>query len=189
MAVGLVIAAAAWYSASSPGPGRQDATPPELVVTAAQSGQGSWVRYLITVRNVGATPFEGDIVLLNRQPEDGDQAPAAQGVPAPRIPTSIPRFPTQAPDAAYQAHVRVDPRSVREIAITAPDRYTSVAVAQGAGGILAAAADVQHSPSVPVAVLSQSDAPGAALQGLRLDDMALQVTEFQSIRSFPATAL
>lgn len=183
--LGIAVAAAAWY-ASSAGASSQAPIPPELVVNATEVGSGNWVRYLVSIRNVGDVAFEGDVILTG---SSGAAAPAAPGVPPPRLPTSVPRLPAHAPDAAYEAHVQVAPRETRTLAITAPDRYSQVEVAQSADGSLAGPpVGIDRSPSTAVAVLTGSQAAAADLQGLPLDDVTVRAASFTT-QTFPSSSL
>ncbi len=185
--VGIAIAAAAWYASGNAQPATQ-VLPAEIIVNASQVGSGNWVRYLVNVKNVGDVPFEGDVV-LESSGDNGQQSPGSPAaVPPPKLPRSVPRFPAQAPDAAYQAHVKVAPRETRSITITAPDRYNSVAVAQTPDGSLAGQAPVSRSRSTAIALLTDSQPAADELQGLPLDDIGVRAASYTA-RTFPASSL
>lgn len=184
--VGLALACAAWY-ASNLGPQSRETIPAEVTLTATEVGSGNWVRYLITVRNLGDVPFEGDVVLSDRDTSAAVNGTAA-AVPAPRLPRSVPRLPAQAPDAAYEAHVQVGPRATRTLTLTAPDFYSAVTLAQSSDGSPVQTAAVERSQSAAVAVLTDSQPAAAQLQGLPLDEITVRVTQFTA-RTFPASAL
>jgi len=109
----LAVLGAAWYAAGSPSGSTGQTVPAELVLNAVQTGSGSWVRYVVTVKNAGDVDFSGQVVLLNRaDPLLGSGAGSANPVTAPRpkIPTKVPQLPAEAPDAGYEIHVVVPAR-------------------------------------------------------------------------------
>lgn len=185
--VAAAVLAAAWYAAGSPASTSTDIIPAEMAVSATEVGTGTWVRYLVTVRNAGDTDFAGNVVLMNRAPDD--TVPSGAPAQPPRLPTSIPRFPSTAPDAAYQFHLTLGARQSRTITLVAPDRYSTVAVAQDPDGALVQTAQVDHSAYVPVAVLTASGAVTSQLQGVKIDDFVLRLTQYSDARTVPVSAL
>ncbi|HEX6348511.1 MAG TPA: hypothetical protein VF160_03880 [Candidatus Dormibacteraeota bacterium] len=188
----LAVLGAAWYAAGAPARSSGETVPAELVLSAVQTGSGSWVRYVVTVKNAGDVDFSGEIVLLNRADPllgSGGQLQAPTAPPTqPKIPNQIPRLPAEAPDAGYEIHVVVPARQVVTRIITAPDRYTEVAAAQDPDGTVVQFANVDRSLYIPVAVLSTSNLPIEQLQGVRYDDWTVRVTEYQDAKTFPTSA-
>ena len=190
--VALAILGAFWYAA---GPGRTttQTVPAELVLSAVQTGSGSWVRYVVTVKNAGDADFSGEIVLLNRADPLLSSANPVNPSPAPqptqpKLPTRIPQFPVEAPDAGYAIHVVVPARQVLTRVITAPDRYQQVAAAQDPDGTVVTSADVDRSQYIPIAVLSTSRVPVDQLAAMRFDDWIVRVTAYQDAKTFPTGA-
>jgi hypothetical protein len=188
--IGLALVAAGWFAAGSPAKtAGETAVPAQIVVNATQTGTGTWVRYVIDVRNVGDLAFDGNAILLNREPDAESSTGGVPKIPPPQLPVTIPRFPASAPDAAYQVPIHLEPRQERTFSVVAPDRYTEVAIAQQADGSYVAGGAVDRRAYIPIAVLTQSDAAAAGIQGLRFDDASLRVTSYTDAKLFPATAL
>ena len=189
--VAVAVLGATWYAAWAPSQSDRSTTPAEVAVSAVEAGSGTWVRYLVTVKNAGDSDFAGDVVLLNRAPAGDGPAPAPTPSPAgiPRVPTSLPRFPTTAPDAAYQVHFKLGAGQTRTVTIVAPDRYATVAVGQDPDGEIVADADVDRSGYVPVAALTTAQPVLDQLQGVRFDDLVLRVTDYAEARTVPTSAL
>ncbi len=181
----VAILGAAWFAAGSPASSNRESIPAEIAVSAVETGSGSWVRYLITVKNAGDTEFAGDVILMNRQAPAG----SAAGQVAPRLPTSIPRFPSSAPDAAYQFHLTLGARQTRTLTVIAPDRYTTVAVDQDPDRALVQEAAVDHAPYIPVAVLTGSSVVTGQLEGVHIDDYVLRLTQYVDVKTVPTSAL
>jgi tetratricopeptide (TPR) repeat protein len=155
--VALAVLGAAWYAAGSPSRSSTETVPAELVLSAVQTGSGSWVRYIVTVKNAGDVDFSGQVVLLNRaDPLAGSGNSSTSPVTPPKLPTRVPQLPAEAPDAGYEIHVVVPARQTVVRVITAPDRYTMVAAAQDPDGSVVQSASVDRSLYIPVAVLSPS---------------------------------
>jgi hypothetical protein len=190
--VALAILGAAWYAVGGPARSTPETVPAELVLSAVQTGSGTWVRYVITIKNAGDVDFSGEVVLLNRADPllgSGVQpAPSPQGITQPKVPNQIPRLPAEAPDAGYEIHVVVPARQVLTRIITAPDRYTEVAAAQDPDGAVVQAVNVDRSLYIPVAVLSTSSVPIDQIQSVRFDDWMLRVTEYQDVKTLPTNA-
>ena len=102
--VALAILGAAWYVAGGPASSTPETVPSELVLNAVQTGSGSWVRYVVTIKNAGDADFSGEVVLLNRaDPLLGSAAqptPTPPGITQPKVPNQIPRLPAEAPDSS-----------------------------------------------------------------------------------------
>jgi hypothetical protein len=190
--VALAVLGAAWYAAGSPSRSSSETVPAELVLSAVQTGSGSWVRYIVTVKNAGDVDFSGQVVLLNRADPllgsgSGSGNPVTQ--PPPRIPTKVPQLPAAAPDAGYEIHVVVPARQTVIRVITAPDRYTVVAAARDSDGNMVQSANVDRSLYVPVAVLSPSPIAVQQVQAVRFDDWVIRVTQYPDAKSFPSSAI
>src|SRR5438270_774074 len=68
--VGVVLAGLALWTfglgASGKGPTLINPEDGTINVAVTQAGSGTWVPYLITVRNLGTQPFTGEVLLVNR---------------------------------------------------------------------------------------------------------------------------
>ncbi|TMF85377.1 MAG: hypothetical protein E6I08_13920 [Chloroflexi bacterium] len=190
--VAVAVLGAVWYAAGGPARSTSETVPAELALSAVQTGSGSWVRYVVTIKNAGDVDFSGEVVLLNRADPllgSGGQPTPPPAVTQPKVPNQIPRLPAEAPDAGYEIHVVVPARQVLTRVITAPDRYTQVAAAQDPeGSLVGEPVTVDRSLYVPVAVFSTSSVPIDQVQSVRFDDWLLRVTEYQDLKSFPTTA-
>jgi hypothetical protein len=187
--VAIVVIAASWYAAGAPSRSDSANIPAEIAVAATEAGNGTWVRYVVTVSNAGDNDFSGNVVLMNRGPSDSTTTAAGSAPAPPKLPTSIPQFPSSAPDAAYQFHVVVGARQSQVITMVAPDRYSTIAVAQDPDGALVQVAQVDHSAYVPVAVLTNAQSVTDQLQGVHIDDFVLRLTQYSEARTLPASAL
>jgi len=190
--VALAVLGAAWYAAGSPSQTSTETVPAELVLSAVQTGSGSWVRYIVTVKNAGDVDFSGQVVLLNRADPlagsaTGSGGPVAPSPPA--FPTKVPQLPAEAPDAGYEIHVVVPARQTVIRVITAPDRYTEVAAARDSDGNMVQSANVDRSLYIPVAVLSPSAVAVQQVQAVRFDDWVVRVTQYPDAKSFPSSAI
>src|SRR5207245_245540 len=149
------------------------------------TGTGNWVRYLLSVHNVGNQTFGGDVLLIDTQ----DQNNIVTASPVPNL-KRLPRLPTPpevAAQPAYRAHVTVPGRTTRTIAVTAPDSFNYAQVLSG-NHVLADAA-VERSVMLPVAVLSDVETAARAIGALEFDRIAPRVAVFGSTRSFPPNPL
>ena len=188
--VALAVLGAAWYAAGSPSRSSTETVPAELVLSAVQTGSGSWVRYIVTVKNAGDVDFSGQVVLLNRaDPLAGSGNSSTSPVTPPKLPTRVPQLPAEAPDAGYEIHVVVPARQTVVRVITAPDRYTMVAAAQDPDGSVVQSASVDRSLYIPVAVLSPSAVAVEQVQAVRFDDWVVRVTQYPDAKSFPSSAI
>lgn len=185
-AVLVVLATAVWYVALAPrNAGVQAGDGVRVVVSAIATGSGSWVRYLVTVKNLADGDFAGDVLLIQLEDE-----PAAGPQPAQRLPSltrgpSLPELRSVAAQSAYQVRVSVPSRKSRTITVLAPESYAVVQALMG-GRILDEEA-VERSPVLPIAVLSELEAPATAIAALRYDRFSPRVAAFTSARTFPAS--
>jgi hypothetical protein len=189
---GLAALALIWYLALSPSTGAAvEPGPSELALTAAQSGTGSWVRYVITLKNLGGVPFNGDVVLLNRT--DTPAGPGPVRLPPMRVTPSVfgpvgtaavPAVPT---DSAYQVHLQLPGRHETGVSIFAPPDYVFVEARDNRGHTIAHET-VDHTDTVPVAVFSGGAIAGSQLTEVTLGDSALSVFSFDRGRTVPTDA-
>ncbi len=188
-AILAVIATVLWYVVIAPS--RGSAVEPEasvrVALSATAAGSGTWVRYLVTVKNLADGDFSGDVLLLD---QDQDSEAAAQSGPPltslsrnPRIPT----VPAVAGESAYQVHLTVPSRHSRTIAILAPDFFNVVEAVMG--GRQLDTQVVEHAAVLPVAVLSGAPGPASALLSLRYDSLVPRVAQFSSAAELPSSAL
>src|SRR5436190_1220967 len=92
-AILAVVATVLWYVVVAPS--RGSAVEPDasvrVVLSATAAGSGTWVRYLVTVKNLADGDFSGDVLLLDRDLDSESAAPAAPPLTSlsrnPRIPT------------------------------------------------------------------------------------------------------
>ncbi|MEP7104795.1 MAG: hypothetical protein ABI838_02985, partial [Chloroflexota bacterium] len=189
--VALAVVGGIWYAAGSPSRGAGERVPAEIALSAVQTGSGSWVRYVVTVKNAGDADFSGSLVLLDRSEASVPVPPGTAPTPPtkPTVPKSIPKLPASAPDAGYEVHIQVPARQLVTRVITAPDRYSTVAVGQDPDGTVVQSAGVERANYVPVAVLSPSPVVISQLQAVRFDDWTMRVTQYQDARSFPTNAV
>lgn len=189
-AVLVVVASAVWYVALSPS--RSDGEPNstlQMAVSATATGSGSWVRYLVTVKNLADGDFTGDVLLIEQDEGQQANAPGGAGLGAvnqgrtPQLPTA----PTITGQSAYQIHVTVPSRHSRTIYVIAPDTFNFVQAEIGGRDL--ADAQVERSAVVPIAVLSDGEASANTIVGLRYDQFSSEVTPFNTARGFPASSL
>jgi hypothetical protein len=187
--IGLITAG--WYVLAAPS--RGSAVEPGasgLVVTAVQVGPSGWVRYQVTLSNVGDQDWSGDVRLVNRPPRAG--AGATQNVPGVQLPAppqvGDARVPSGLPDAALQVHVSIQARHQRVIQLTGQDHYATVELV-GRNGKPIYSSPVEVSPAVPLAVLSDTDIAPAALAQVRIGDMPIRVLSFSKAPTFPSSVL
>ena len=188
-AVLVVIASAVWYVALSPSRNGEPNSTVQVAVSATATGSGSWVRYLVTVKNLADGDFTGDVLLIEQ--DEGQQANTSGGPAlgavnqggAPQLPTA----PTITGQSAYQIHVTVPSRHSRTVYVIAPDTFNFVQAVMGGRDL--ADAQVDRSAVVPIAVLSDGEASANAIVGLRYDQFTTEVTPFNTARGFPASSL
>jgi hypothetical protein len=182
-----VLATVFWYVVVAPSRGAAVApeSTPRLALTAAATGTGSWIRYLVTVKNLADGDFDGDLMLVD-QVQDREQT-AASLLPdiggAPRIPTA----PVVAGQSAYQVHLLVRSRTTEQVAMLAPAFFTAVQAVMG--GQLLAFQSVIQGPMIPVAVLSDQETAADAIQALRFDRFNPRVMQISLARRFPSSAI
>jgi len=72
-AILVVLATVLWYLVTAPSrvDGAGPDTTPQIALTGTATGTGTWVRYLVTVKNLADGDFDGDVLLID-QPEDRD---------------------------------------------------------------------------------------------------------------------
>lgn len=182
----LAAAAAFWYAAGAPSRGLEvEPGADSVVVSAVQAGSGSWVRYTVTLANSGDLDFDGSVLLQN----SGTDAAAARAAQISDLaaPARGGRFPSVAPDAAYQVHVRVPARKQRIISMTTPDQYGQVLVKNREGAVLIAA-PVEAAGAIPIAVMSDNGAVAQAVAQVQAGDFRIRVLDLGAPRSFPVSA-
>lgn len=188
-AVGLAALCIVWYVALTPSRGAsvQPGAATNVEIAATATGTGNWVRYLLSVRNIGDQTFSGDVLLIDNQDQGGGTITPASPVPnlsrVPRVPTP----PEVAAQPAYRAHVTVPARTTRTIAVTAPDSFNYAQVLSG--GQVLADTSVERSVMLPVAVLSDVETAARAIGAVQFDRITLRVADFASVRSFPSNPL
>lgn len=184
-----IIAAALWYVGLAPawGSGVEPASSVRVAVSATAAGSGSWVRYLVTVKDLADGNFAGDVLLLDQDQGSEQQPQAAASLPSlsqsPRVPTA----PAVAGESAYRVPLRVASRTSRTIAILAPAFFNVIEAVMG--GTLLDSETVDHTPVLPVAVLSDVVGPADTILGLRYGQLVPRVAQFASARDFPTSAL
>ena len=186
----LAVAAALWYTVLEPSSGHLvDPGGDAIVVSAAQAGSGSWVRYTVTVANAGRLDFDGSVSLRNRGSEaaGGIAVPGPGQVPGAAAAAGKGRFPSVAPDAAYQVHVRVPAGRQRVLSMTTPERYSMVE-AQDARGRLLNSGPVEANVTTPVAVLSDNGAVADAVAQVQVGEFAIRVLNLGGAKTFPSSA-
>jgi hypothetical protein len=187
-AVGLAMLGVVWYAVVAPSRGTavEPGAATNVEIAATATGTGNWVRYLLSVRNIGDQTFSGDVLLIDNQDQGGATVAPS---PAPSL-TRVPRLPTPpevAAQPAYRAHVTVPGRTTRTIAMTAPDSFNYAQVLSGSQ-ILADSA-VERSVMLPVAVLSDVETAARAIGAIQFDRIVPRVADFASARSFPTNPL
>ncbi|PZR95143.1 MAG: hypothetical protein DLM67_11520, partial [Candidatus Nephthysia bennettiae] len=71
-AVGLIVLGAVWYVVVTPSRGAsvEPGAATNVEISATATGTGNWVRYLLSVRNVGDQTFAGDVLLIDNQDQN-----------------------------------------------------------------------------------------------------------------------
>ena len=186
-AVLAVLASVVWYlaTASSRGGGVAPQTMPEVALTATATGGGTWVRYLVTVKNLADGDFDGDVLLIDEA--QGDQAAGGTSVPALGRTTQIPSAPTVAGQSAYQVHLAVPSRKSLTVAILAPGFFNAVEAVMG--GKQLDVEGVTQAEAIPVAVLSNLETAANAIEGLHFDRFTPRAALFNTAQTFPTGAL
>jgi len=187
-AVLVVIVATLWYVAGS-GAGSGSLAPDasvKVVVSATAVGTGSWVRYLVTVKNLADGTFVGDALLIDR---DQDAEAAASGPSLATIARNpqLPGAPASAGQSAYQIHLTVPSRTSRTVAVLAPDFFNVIEAEMG--GKTLDSETVTHPDVIPVAVLSDVETAADSILGLHFDRFTPKAVAFNSAREFPSSAL
>src|SRR5215467_13906549 len=188
-AILVVLATVLWYLVITPsraGGAAPDATP-QVALSATATGTGTWVRYLVTVKNLADGDFDGDVLLID-QPEDRDQqAAAGPSVPAFGGTKQIPTAPTVAGESAYRVHLSVPSRKSVTVAILAPAFFTAVEAVMGNRQL--DFVGVTLGATIPVAVLSDVETAADAIEGLHFDRFTPRAARFNSAHGFPTGAM
>jgi hypothetical protein len=186
-AVVLALLGVVWYAVLAPSRGSavEPGAATDVEIAATATGTGNWVRYLLSVHNVGDQTFSGDVLLVDTEDQANPAAPSTISNLArrPRLPTP----PEVAAQPAYRAHVTVPARTTRTIAITAPDSFNYARVMNGSQVLTESA--VERSVLLPVAVLSDLETAAGTIGAIEFDRISLRVATFNSTRRFPASAL
>lgn len=187
-AVLAVVATALWYVAGAPS--RGSGTAPDASVRVALSatavGTGSWVRYLITVKNLADGDFLGDVQLIDQDQSSENAAGGPSLATLARNPR-LPGAPAGAGQSAYQLHVTVASRTSRTVAVLAPDFFNVVQAVMG--GRLLDVQMVDHPSVIPVAVVSDVESAADSILGLHFDRFTPRVAQFNSAGGLPSSAL
>jgi hypothetical protein len=186
-AVALSLAGVIWYAVLAPSRGAavEPGAATDVEIAATATGTGNWVRYLLSVHNVGDQPYSGDVLLVDAEDQANSVTPSPVSNLArrPRLPTP----PEVAAQPAYRAHVTVPARTTRTIALTAPDSFNYARVMNGSQVLTEAA--VERSMLLPVAVLSDLETAARAIGAVQFDRVSLRVADFNSARRFPSSPL
>lgn len=184
-AVLVVLVTAVWYVALAPS--RQPSDQVRVTVTATATGSGSWVRYLVTVKNLADGDFAGDVLLI--QPEDELATAQRSGQPLTSLGQApqLPQPQSVAGQSAYQVRVSVPSRKSRTITVLAPESFAVVQAVMG--GRILDEQSVDRSSVLPVAVLSEQEGPAGAIAALHYDRFSTRVASFTSARTFPSTPI
>jgi len=187
-AIVAVLATVIWYVSLAPsrGDGVEPAASVRVALSATAAGSGSWVRYLVTVKNLADGDFSGDVRLVD-QDDDGDSAAGGSSLSNLTRNRRLPSAPVVAGESAYQVHLTVPSRKSRTIAVVAPDFFDVVTAVMGSRVL--DQEPVDHANVVPVAVLSDLEGPADAIVGLHYDQFSMRVAQFGSARGFPASAI
>jgi len=160
---------------------------PQVALSATATGTGSWVRYLVTVKNLADGDFDGDVLLID-QPQDRDQQVAAgPAVSAFGGTKQIPTAPTVAGESAYRVHLTVPSRKSVTVAILAPAFFTAVEAVMGNRQL--DFVGVTLGATIPVAVLSDVETAADAIEGLHFDRFTPRAARFNSAHGFPTGAM
>lgn len=188
-AILVVLGTVLWYLVIAPSRtdgAAPDATP-QVALSATATGTGTWVRYLVTVKNLADGDFDGDVLLID-QPQDRDQqAAAGPAVSAFGGTKQIPTAPTVAGESAYRVHLSVPSRKSVTVAILAPAFFTAVEAVMGNRQL--DFVGVTLGATIPVAVLSDVETAADAIEGLHFDRFTPRAARFNSAHGFPTGAL
>ena len=188
-AILVVLATVLWYlvTAQSRINGAAPDAMPQVALSATATGTGSWVRYLVTVKNLADGDFDGDVLLID-QPQDRDQQVAAgPAVSAFGGTKQIPTAPTVAGESAYRVHLTVPSRKFVTVAILAPAFFTAVEAVMGNRQL--DFVGVTLGATIPVAVLSDVETAADAIEGLHFDRFTPRAARFNSAHGFPTGAM
>jgi hypothetical protein len=187
-AILVVIVSALWYVAGSGASGSSLAPDASVrvVVSATAVGTGSWVRYLVTVKNLADGTFAGDALLID-QDQDAETSVNGPSLSTLARNPQLPGAPASAGQSAYQIHLTVASRTSRTVAVLAPDFFNVIEAEMG--GKALASASVDHPDVIPVAVLSDVETAADSILGLHFDRFTPQAVAFNSAREFPTDAL
>lgn len=173
----VVLATAAWYLATAPsrGSGLAPNTTPQIALTATATGTGSWVRYLVNVKNLADGDFDGNVLLVD-QPSTDQAAAANPTLPAFGRTSQIPTAPSVAGQSAYQVHLVVPSRKSVEVAILAPGFFNTIRAVMG--NSVLDEEGITQAPAIPIAVLSSVETAANAIEALNYDLFTPRATRF-----------
>jgi hypothetical protein len=184
-AVAAVLAGAVWYATRAPAGAAAPAQGLEVAVGATAEGAGSWVPYVITVKNLADGTFDGQVLLLQRAPSSSAPSPAAP-LPVNRVP-SAPGAPAAIVETAYATPLQVPSRTSRSVTVVAPQDYTAVEAVMD--GQVLDEEQVAHAPALPVAVLTREPQAADAVGSLSYGDQQTWVTEYDTPAAVPTSPL
>jgi len=186
--VGVVLAGLALWTfglgASGKGPTLINPEDGTINVAVTQAGSGTWVPYLITVRNLGTQPFTGEVLLVNRPGLLPSAASVIQAGSLPSAPTLSGPSSAPPPDSAYEVSLQLDARHKRTVSFYAPSAYTHAEVFDELGNLVAGPVPVDAHGSYLLGLLSDSDALEQELGTVRIGDLPARATRFDDA-SFP----
>jgi hypothetical protein len=187
-AVLVVVAAALWNVAGAGARGSSLAPDASVrvAVSATAVGTGSWIRYLVTVKNLADGTFAGDALLID-QDQDSETAPTGPSLATLARNPQLPGAPASAGQSAYQIHLNVPSRTSRTVAVLAPDFFNVIQA--NMGGRMLDAQPIDHPTVIPVAVLSDVESAANSILGLHFDRFTPKAVAFNSARGFPTSAL
>jgi hypothetical protein len=183
-AVLAVVAATLWYVLGAPS--RDSSLAPDasvrVAVSATAIGTGTWVRYVITVKNLADGTFVGDAKVID-QGQDTDTTPRTPLTSLARNP-QLPGVPAAAGESAYQVHLTVPSRTSRTVAVLAPDFFNVVEADMN--GTALDTQPVQHPTVIPVAVVSDVETAALTIQDdLHFDQFTPRVVAYGGGAAFP----
>jgi hypothetical protein len=188
-AVLIVLASALWYVAGAPS--RDSGIAPDASVrislSATAVGSGSWIRYLITVKNLADGDFVGNVLLIDQDQGGDTSQPGPPSLATIARNPRLPAAPASAGQSAYQVRLVVASRTSRTVAVLAPEFFNVVRAVMG--GRLLDAQPVDHPTVIPVAVISDVETAADAILALHFDRFTPRVADFSSAGGFPSSAL
>ncbi len=180
-----VLAGAAWYATHAPAGAAAPAQGLEVAVGASAEGSGTWVPYVITVKNLADGTFDGQVLLLERAPSSPAPSSAAP-IPVNRVP-SAPGAPAATVETAYATSLQVPSRTSRSVTVVAPQGYTAVEAVMG--GQVLDEEQVAQAPALPVAVLTREPQAADAIGSLGYGNQQTWVTEYNTPAAVPSSPL